>query len=75
MHPGGSKIINSYRKIFSDHSSLSKAREVLENYGNISSVTVFLVLMTFLNDPISRGNFLMSALGPGFTAVLAEVKI
>ena len=75
MHPGGSKIINSYRKIFSDHNSLSKAREVLENYGNISSVTVFLVLMTFLNDPISRGNFLMSALGPGFTAGLAEVKI
>ena len=53
----------------------SKAREVLENYGNISSVTVFLVLMAFLNDPILKGNFLMSALGPGFTAGLAEVKI
>ncbi|MBH43336.1 MAG: hypothetical protein CMP25_00910 [Rickettsiales bacterium] len=75
MHPGGSKIINSYKKIFSNHNSLLKSKEVLEKYGNVSSVTIFLVLLTFFNDPMSRGNFLMSALGPGFTAGLAEVKI
>ena len=75
MHPGGSKIIDSYKKIFSNHNSLLKSEEVLEKYGNISSVTIFLVLMTFLNDSLSRGNFLMSALGPGFTAGLAEVEI
>ena len=51
------------------------AEEVLEKYGNISSVTIFVVLMTFLNDSLFRGNFLMSALGPGFTAGLAEVEI
>ncbi len=75
MHPGGSKIIDSYKEIFSHHNSLNKSKEVLEKYGNISSVTIFLVLMMFLNDPSSKGAFLMSALGPGFTAGLAEIKI
>ena len=43
------------------------AREVLRDYGNMSAATVLFVLERTL-DVAKRGRYLMSALGPGFTA-------
>ena len=46
---------------------LGPARDVLRDYGNMSAVTVLFVLERMLRAGLS-GRYLMSALGPGFTA-------
>ena len=74
LHSGGMKIIKAYEKIFKNHESILLAKEVLSNYGNVSSVSVLLVLQELLKKSFS-GTYLLSALGPGFSAGLAEVKI
>lgn len=74
LHPGGMKIIKAYEKIFKNHKSILLAKEVLSNYGNVSSVSVLLVLQELQKQSFS-GTYLLSALGPGFSAGLAEVKI
>ena len=46
---------------------LGPARTVLRDYGNMSAVTVLFVLKRLLGN-CKPGRYLMSALGPGFTA-------
>ena len=74
LHSGGMKIINAYQKIFKNHFSIEFSKNILENYGNVSSVSVLLVLEKLLKEKI-YGKFLMSAMGPGFTAGLTEINI
>ena len=74
LHSGGMKIINAYKNIFNDHLSIGFSENVLENYGNVSSVSVLLVLEKMLKEGV-HGKFLMSAMGPGFTAGLMEVNV
>lgn len=72
LHPGGMKIINAYKKIFNDHESINIAQEVLSEFGNVSSASVLLVLAKALERKIS-GQFLLSGLGPGFSAGVTKV--
>ena len=74
LHSGGMKIINAYKRIFNNHLSIEYSRNILEKYGNVSSVSVLLVLEKILKEN-KTGKFLMSAMGPGFTAGLAEINI
>ena len=74
LHSGGMKIINAYKKIFNDHFSIEYSKYILENYGNVSSVSVLLVLERILKEK-NYGKFLMSAMGPGFTAGLTEIHV
>ena len=74
LHSGGMKIIDAYRKIFGNNKTIEMASNVLSQYGNVSSVSVLLTLSEILQNKLF-GNFLMSALGPGFTAGLSEVEI
>ncbi|MBD74778.1 MAG: hypothetical protein CMM96_04760 [Rickettsiales bacterium] len=74
LHSGGMKIIKAYEKIFKDHETIGFAKQILSNYGNVSSVSVLLVLKELLERNY-KGIFLMSALGPGFSAGLVEVEI
>ena len=74
LHSGGMKIINAYKKIFNDHFSIEYSKYILENYGNVSSVSVLLVLEKILKEK-NFGKFLMSAMGPGFTAGLTEINV
>jgi len=74
LHSGGMKIIDAYKKIFGNHKTIEIASNVLSQYGNVSSVSVLLSLREILQNELI-GNFLMSALGPGFTAGLSEVEI
>ncbi|MGH6931477.1 MAG: type III polyketide synthase [Dongiaceae bacterium] len=67
-HPGGAKVMDAMEQVFElPPGSLGEAREVLRDHGNMSAVTVLFVLERMLRKA-PRGQYLMSALGPGFTA-------
>lgn len=70
-HPGGAKVITALEEALKlPGGTLSEARDVLRHYGNMSAATVLFVLERMLRT--RRGGtarpWLMSALGPGFTA-------
>ena len=73
LHSGGMKIIEAYKKIFKNNETIQESQRILSNFGNVSSVSVLLVLKEMLKKRYA-GNFLMSALGPGFTAGLCNLK-
>lgn len=68
-HPGGMKVVDAYERAYAvngDRFALS--REVLRDYGNMSSVTVLFVVAKYLEryGPLGSGYGVISALGPGF---------
>ena len=74
LHSGGMRIIEAYKKILNNNKTIEISRNILSNYGNVSSVSVLLVLIEMIKKKYG-GNLLMCALGPGFTAGLCGVKI
>jgi len=67
-HPGGAKVIAALEEVFGlPEGALAQARGVLRDYGNMSAVTVLFVLERLRRQGL-KGRYLMSALGPGFTA-------
>ena len=68
------KIIEAYKKIFKNNETIQESQRILANFGNVSSVSVLLVLKEMLRKNYT-GSFLMSALGPGFSAGLCRLKI
>jgi alkylresorcinol/alkylpyrone synthase len=71
VHPGGAKVIEAYEEALGlAPGSLDLPREILRNYGNMSSVSVLFVLERFLESyPAGSGEYgTLSALGPGFSA-------
>ena len=74
LHSGGMKIIQAYREILNADPSIDISQLVLSKFGNVSSVSILLVLEEVILQKKS-GIYLMSALGPGFTVGLSEVNI
>ena len=70
FHPGGRKIIQTVEEIFgSMGKNIDDTRQVLKEYGNMSSVTVLYVMERFLEKNIAKGDKgLMLSFGPGFSA-------
>lgn len=70
FHPGGRKIVQTVEELFGSlGKNIDDTREVLKQYGNMSSVTVLYVLERFLDRSIPTGNKgLMLSFGPGFSA-------
>ncbi len=70
FHPGGRKIVETVETLFGElGKSIDETREVLRNYGNMSSVTVLYVLQEFLSRPYQVGKQgLVLSFGPGFSA-------
>src|SRR4029450_1743876 len=67
-HPGGAKVMDALEEALGGASATMKpAREALRDFGNMSAVTVLFVLERLLAN-CKPGRYLMSALGPGFTA-------
>ncbi|WLR60332.1 type III polyketide synthase [Guptibacillus hwajinpoensis] len=71
-HPGGTKVLTAYEEALGfDKSMTAISRNVLKEYGNMSSVTVIYVLDQFLRNGCKHGHLgLMAALGPGFCSEL-----
>ena len=67
-HPGGAKVVSAMEDALGlGDGALRHARSVLRDYGNMSAATVMFVLERSLDED-GPGRYLVSALGPGFTA-------
>ncbi len=67
-HPGGAKVLDAMEEAFGlAPGTMTHARAVLRDYGNMSGATVLFVLERALQGGL-RGRHLMSSLGPGFSA-------
>ena len=73
-HPGGAKVIEAMEEVLGYRpGAMTEARAVLRDYGNMSAASVLFVLERVLaREP--RGRYLMTALGPGFTAAFLLVE-
>lgn len=66
-HPGGSKVITALESALKlSQGTLDREREVLSDYGNMSSPTALFVLEKLLAQGLPRRTVL-TAMGPGFT--------
>lgn len=70
FHPGGKKIISTVETLFSGlGKNIDDTKEVLKQYGNMSSATVLYVLERIMdNKPQTGEKGLMLSFGPGFSA-------
>ncbi|MEG2101859.1 MAG: 3-oxoacyl-[acyl-carrier-protein] synthase III C-terminal domain-containing protein, partial [Flavobacterium sp.] len=70
FHPGGKKIINKVESLFSElGKNINSTKEVLKQYGNMSSATVLYVLEQIMDEnPQGGEKGLMLSFGPGFSA-------
>lgn len=77
FHPGGKKVLDAYTNALgAEGDFLKQTREVMNNYGNMSSATVLYVLEKFMREGFTNGYGLMLAMGPGFSSemVLLDFK-
>jgi alpha-pyrone synthase len=68
IHPGGRSILDAVQtKLELTESEMSASREVLRNYGNMSSATIMFVLKSLLESHDLSGPGAAMAFGPGMT--------
>lgn len=70
FHPGGKKIVKMVEELLHGlNKNIDVTKEVLRQYGNMSSATVLYVLEEYLSKDIPKGDKgLMLSFGPGFSA-------
>lgn len=70
FHPGGKKIVHTVEDIFLKlDKNIDDTKEVLRQFGNMSSATVLFVLKRIMEkNPAIGEKGLMLSFGPGFTA-------
>lgn len=70
FHPGGKKIVQTVEDLFNTlGKNIDDTKEVLRQYGNMSSATVLYVLERFMEKSIpANEQGLMLSFGPGFSA-------
>ena len=67
-HPGGAKVLDAPEEVYGlPAGGLAAARDVLRRHGNMSAATAMFVLADTVREG-APGHWLMSAMGPGFTA-------
>jgi alkylresorcinol/alkylpyrone synthase len=69
FHPGSSRILKAFENGLNiDRGKLAESTEVLRNYGNLSSATIFFIIDTYLRDELKQsGSYqVIGAVGPGF---------
>jgi len=77
MHPGGMKVLQAYSEGLNiPMNKLKHSVDVLRDYGNMSSTTVYFVLQRFLESTRDQsGEYgLLGSLGPGFSSELLLMK-
>ncbi len=76
FHPGGKKILSAYEKTLGvSWDFLKNTREVMNNYGNMSSPTVLYVLEKFFSQDFEDGYGLMTTMGPGFSSEMVLLQM
>ncbi|MCC8096789.1 MAG: hypothetical protein LIP05_16560 [Tannerellaceae bacterium] len=76
FHPGGMKVLAAYEEALELGSNfLETTREVMADYGNMSSTTVLYVLQRFIEQKKEPGYGLMASMGPGFSCELALIYL
>lgn len=77
IHPGGRAIVDKVEQAMElEASQVRASRKVLEDYGNMSSVTVLFVLREILNsNPEDGKSVLPIAFGPGLTIESGLFKV
>ncbi len=76
-HPGGAKVMEAYAEALAlSNGELRHSMDVLRDFGNMSSATVFFILDRLLRETRNEENAygLISALGPGFSSELVLVQ-
>lgn len=70
FHPGGKKIVATVENLFTEYGkNINDTKEVLLQYGNMSSATVLYVLERIMDSKPQAGDLgLMLSFGPGFSA-------
>jgi len=77
-HPGGARVVDAYREALQlSEDDLRQTEDVLRKHGNMSSVSVLVVLEQWLaaGAMAKSGHGLLSAFGPGFSAELLLLKV
>ena len=75
FHPGGKKVLSAYEAALGmQEDALRFTREVMRNYGNMSSATVLYVLARILQE-YEQGYGLMMAMGPGFSSEMVLLQL
>jgi alkylresorcinol/alkylpyrone synthase len=76
FHPGGKKVLDAYQDALGiEGDFLKKTREVMNDYGNMSSATVLYVLEKFIREGFESGYGLMLAMGPGFSSEMVLLEM
>src|SRR5690606_11541383 len=78
IHPGGRSILDKVEeRLKLSEQQLHPAREVLRQYGNMSSATVLFVLRRILEEEGARDGERVTAMafGPGLTAETALLTV
>ena len=76
FHPGGTKVLDAYMDALQvEGDFLKNTREVMNENGNMSSVTVLYVLEKFMAEGYQDGYGLMLAMGPGFSSEMVLLKM
>lgn len=78
LHPGGRAILDSLQNgLELSDEQLKSSREVLRNYGNLSSVSILFVLKNVIeNESLLKDDYCCAiAFGPGLTMELALFKV
>ena len=70
FHPGGKKIVQTVEELFAGlNKNIDATKNILREYGNMSSATVLYVLEEIMEKKPAKGEKgLMLSFGPGFTA-------
>jgi alkylresorcinol/alkylpyrone synthase len=77
LHPGGKRILDAVEdQLALRPEETAPSRDILRNFGNLSSATVFFVLNECLSrqKPAAGTRGLLGAFGPGFSGELAVLQ-
>jgi len=76
FHPGGKKVLTAYQEALPvEGDFLKNTREVMNDYGNMSSSTVLYVLERFFSQGFENGYGLMVTMGPGFSSEMVLLQM
>ncbi|MBI5727758.1 MAG: type III polyketide synthase [Ignavibacteriales bacterium] len=76
FHPGGKKILTAYEACLAvEGDFLKNTRTVMNENGNMSSVTVLYVLEKFFTEGFQNGYGLMLSMGPGFSSEMVLLEM